>query len=150
MKQNDKNTFLGSNAGFSLKELVAVMAIIFVLVGVISAFFVRYIEKTNEQTDVYNMKIVQREAEASFVLGRMEVGTEYYFDESSGGIVGDVPAKGYGRGTTKNGGVYYDNYIPQMNVVNDILCVKPVNDSVSVYWKRYDPFSEEEEAENEE
>jgi len=132
------------NAGFSLKELIVVLAIIFILIGVISAFFVRYIEKTNEQTDVYNMKIVQREAEASFLLGMLNPGTEYYFDESTGGMVSQRPNLGYGRGTSKNGGVYYTNYIPQMNVVGEYICAKAGNQGVEIYWNGFEPLVEEE------
>jgi len=138
---------LSSNEGFSLKELVVVFVIIFILISVISAFFVRYIEKTNEQTDVYNMKIVQREAEASYLLGQMEQGTEYFFDSTNGEIITECPSLGYGKGTSRNGGVYFDNYIPQMNVVNDVICAKIGVNGVVIYWKGYEPNYEKEEAE---
>lgn len=135
------------NAGFSLKELVAVMAIILILVSVISAFFLRYIEKTNEQTDVYNMKIVQREAEASYLLGHMNPETEYYFDESSNGIVESEPVTGYGKGTSRKAGVYYTNYLPEMDVVGKVICAKAGLNGVEVYWCNYKPVGNEEEAE---
>lgn len=147
MERCVKLTGVDSNAGFSLKELVAVMAIIFILVCVISAFFLRYIEKTNEQTDVYNMKIVQREAEASYLLGYMDNEKEYYFDDSSNGIVASQPSSGYGKGTSRNGGVYYENYIPQMNVVGKVICAKAGINGVEVYWQGFGSIDNEEEAE---
>lgn len=138
------------NAGFSLKELVAVMAIILILITVISAVYLRYIEKTSEQTDVYNMKIVQREAEASYLLGHMDLGLEYYFDEASNGIVTYEPSAGYGRGTSRKAGVYYINYLPEMDVVGDVICAKASIDGVEVYWNKYKPSGNEEELSDEE
>ena len=147
MEKRETMSLKLDNAGFSIKELVAVMAIILILISVISAFFLRYIEKTNEQTDVYNMKMVQREAEASFLIGHMEPDVEYYYDESSNGIASIEPESGYGRGTSRKAGIYYTNYLPEMDVVGEFLCAKASVNGVEVYWYNYKPFKNEEEAE---
>lgn len=143
MNNNSRPDSSNPNAGFSLKELLVVVVIIFILVSVVSAFFVRYIEKSNEQADVYNMKIVAREAEAGALLGLYTEGTEYYFDEEINGIVEDAPSSGYGRGTSRSGGVYYTNYVPEMNVVGDYLCIKKNLTGVEVYWHGFESVGEE-------
>lgn len=143
MRENSRPDSCNPNAGFSLKELLVVVVIIFILVSIVSAYFVRYIEKANEQADVYNMKIVAREAEAGALLGYYTEETEYYYDEECNGIVEKVPTAGYGRGTSRNGGVYYTNYVPEMNVAGDYLCIKKHLSGVDVYWHGFEPAGEE-------
>ena len=51
------------NKGFSLIELIVVVAIMAVLVGVLAPAYLRYVEKTRKQTCYWNMDNVVREVQ---------------------------------------------------------------------------------------
>lgn len=57
MKNNKRNK------GFSLIELIVVVAIMAVLVGVLAPAYLRYVEKTRKQTCYWNMDNVVREVQ---------------------------------------------------------------------------------------
>lgn len=52
-----------NNSGFSLVELIVVVAIMAVLVGVLAPAYLRYVEKTRTQTCYWNMDNVVREVQ---------------------------------------------------------------------------------------
>ena len=52
-----------NNSGFSLIELIVVVAIMAVLVGVLAPAYLRYVEKTRMQTCYWNMDNVVREVQ---------------------------------------------------------------------------------------
>lgn len=54
------------NKGFSLVEIVVVIAIMAVLVGVLAPIFIRYIEKSRQGTDLQNLDSVVDSLEAYF------------------------------------------------------------------------------------
>ena len=58
-----KNTIGKNNNGFSLIELIVVVAIMAVLVGVLAPAYLRYIEKARRQTCYWNMDNVVREVQ---------------------------------------------------------------------------------------
>ena len=53
-----------NNKGFSLVELIVVIAIMAVLVGVLAPQFMGYVEKSREATDIQNLDSVRTQVEA--------------------------------------------------------------------------------------
>ena len=58
-----KYTTRKNNKGFSLIELIVVVAIMAVLVGVLAPAYLRYVEKARRQTCYWNMDNVVREVQ---------------------------------------------------------------------------------------
>ena len=115
-----------SNKGFTLAELLIVVAIIGVLTAVAIPVFTTQLEKSREATDIANMRSAKAAAVALYLDNNSNAGT-YFFDAQKGVLVqgegvskDTVPAAmtvGYGKGTAKDGGcddfymadgVYYD------------------------------------------
>ena len=103
--------------GFTLAELLIVVAIIAVL-GVVSVpIFSSKLEKAREAADVANMKAAKAAAAALYLSDENSVseGKSYYYDadngvleESSSGI------SGYGQGTKTKGGISYGDYYTEI------------------------------------
>lgn len=55
-----------NNKGFSLVELIVVIAIMAVLVGVLAPQFIKYVEKSRESTDITNLDSIKQVVEAYF------------------------------------------------------------------------------------
>jgi type IV pilus assembly protein PilA len=53
-----------NNKGFSLVELIVVIAIMAVLVGVLAPQFMGYVEKSREATDIQNLDSIRTQVEA--------------------------------------------------------------------------------------
>lgn len=55
-----------NNKGFSLVELIVVIAIMAVLVGVLAPQFIKYVEKSRESTDITNLDSIKTVVESYF------------------------------------------------------------------------------------
>ena len=53
-----------NNSGFSLVELIIVIAIMAVLIGVLAPQFIKYVERSRESTDLQNIEEIKTAAEA--------------------------------------------------------------------------------------
>ncbi len=53
-----------NNKGFSLVELIIVIAIMAVLIGVLAPQFIKYVERSRESTDLQNIEEIKTAAEA--------------------------------------------------------------------------------------
>lgn len=94
-----------SKKGFTLAELLVVVAIIAVLVGVSVPIFTAQLEKSRESTDLANARAAKAAAVAAF-LGNGETTTKtYYYDAVNGAVKNaSTGITGYGKGTTADGG----------------------------------------------
>ena len=103
--------------GFTLAELLIVVAIIAVLVAVSMPIFTSRLEKSREATDMANM----RSAKAAVAVALIEdkLSGDYYFNAERGSLVPATSSalrnlEGYGKGTTGVGEQTntQDNYEP--------------------------------------
>jgi len=103
--------------GFTLAELLVVVAIIAVLVAVSIPIFTAKLEKAREATDIANMRAAKAEATVAILdddytnegFSTSDSGVTYvgYYDADAGKFVTTAPANKYGKGTTKDGGMKY-------------------------------------------
>ena len=107
MDQVRKN--LKNKKGFTLAELLIVVAIIAVLVAVSVPIFNSKLEKAREATDIANLRAAKAAAAAEY-LGDEGVGP-YYYDADKGVLVKEMTdITPYGQGTSTSGGLSYGSY----------------------------------------
>ena len=89
-----------NNKGFTLAELLIVVAIIGVLVAISIPIFNAQLEKAKQATDLSNMRSAKAAAIADWMSNGMVGDYERYYDASKGMMTDDAPS-GYGR-SSKN------------------------------------------------
>ena len=116
MKNNKK--------GFTLAELLIVVAIIAVLTAIAIPIFNTQLEKSREETDIANLRSAKAAAVAYFLDNPSSTGT-VYFNAATGAVQGDTSGiSGYGKGTSTNGGSDpYPNYNNGANYVGQSIAV---------------------------
>ena len=93
-----------NDKGFTLAELLIVVAIIAVLVAVSIPIFTNQLEKSREATDVANFRAAKAAYVVALLDGTMAIandGTKYYYHADTGLVDTSEPSP-YGEGTTKN------------------------------------------------
>ncbi len=116
-RRNAKNK-KRNNQGFTLAEMLVVVAIIAILVAIPIPMFTGKIEEAREAADISNMRAAKSAAIMEYLDGNISLDGEgsagpYYYNASEGILVEDVadalPA--YGQGTESiDGGMEFDGY----------------------------------------
>ena len=131
-----------SKKGFTLAELLIVVAIIGVLVGISIPIFTAQLEKSREATDIANLRAAKAAAVAAYLEGAPEKpgddtaitwkkdsnnvydgSFETYYDASEGKLVKDAPSDGYGEGTGVTGSANNEQfgYKPGTSVQDQVI-----------------------------
>ena len=84
-----------NNSGFSLVELIIVIAIMAVLIGVLAPQFIKYVERSRESTDLQNISEVKTAVE-SYVADQQIAGEKPITVTISGGDKGTITISGTG------------------------------------------------------
>ena len=102
--------------GFTLAELLIVVAIIAVLVAVSIPIFTAQTEKAKAATDMANVRAAKAAAVTDYLTNVYSSTVTYYYDADSGKVITDSTAaaalKGYGKSTKEVSnatGIPYDN-----------------------------------------
>lgn len=92
-----------SHEGFTLMEMLIVVAIIAVLVAIAIPVFANQLARARAATDMANVRSAEAAATTKFMTDNPGVDTTYYFDAAGGTVTTDssaVPSiKGYGQST---------------------------------------------------
>lgn len=92
--------------GFTLAELLIVVAIIAVLVAIAIPVFTSQLEKSRENTDIANLRAAKAAAVTAMLSGDIDNTTDAvtkYFDVNKGILVDSSTGLKYGKGTTTVG-----------------------------------------------
>ncbi len=122
------------NKGFTLAELLIVVAIIAVLVAVSIPIFTSRLEKAREATDVANLRAAYAAGVAEFLSDDGAGGKSYGYDASQGKLV-DGAGDACGKGTATGGGTaditFGDyTYTENSNVAGKSITVTITTDGV--------------------
>ena len=126
--------------GFTLAELLIVVAIIAVLVAIAIPVFGGQVEKSKQAVDMANMRAAYAVLLADYLSGDAEAGKTYYFDINSSSIVTSKPSNGYGKSRTEIEGWSLENTtvkgIPNPNGDSPAVLSLMIgaNDSVAFQW----------------
>ena len=83
--------------GFTLAELLIVVAIIAILVAISMPVFTGQLEKARAATDNANMRAAKAAAVTRYLSEEYESGTTYYYNTDTGKLETTKPTTGYGQ-----------------------------------------------------
>ncbi len=92
--------------GFTLMELLIVVAIIAILVAISIPVFTSQLEKAREATDAANVRAAKACAVTEYLTSETPGANTYFYDAANGKLIDSDTApssiKGYGKGTDAN------------------------------------------------
>ena len=96
--------------GFTLAELLIVVAIIAVLVAISIPIFTTQLEKSREAVDAANLRSAYAAGQVAALTEAKagEAAVDAWYDPASGTLSTTKPAKGCGKGTETKGGTTFD------------------------------------------
>ncbi len=101
-----------NNKGFSLVELIIVIAIMAILVGVMAPQLIKYIEKTNVSSDIQLCKTIKTAMETACTDAEVANDTDYTpFAEGDDGEIKSLTSSSKGK-------VWYDSFEETLGVKN--------------------------------
>ena len=114
-----------SEKGFTLMELLIVVAIIVILVAISIPIFNAQLEKSREATDIANMRAAKAAAVTEYLAGtNAGKAATYNYDAQNGKLVASTTTPtGYGKGTTVNGGQSYADYVNTTDYTDKYITV---------------------------
>ena len=123
-----------NNKGFTLAEMLIVVAIIAVLVSVAIPVFADKLEAAKEAVDVSNMRTAYGIAATMLMTGELDEGVPYYYNGAS--LTLDPPEKGCGKGTTREGSkVEYLDYNAATDVKGLFLIAYVEEGEIRIEWQ---------------
>ena len=140
----EKMVKMRNKKGFTLMELLIVVAIIAILVAISIPVFTSQLEKAREQTDVANMRAAKGVAVSTYLAGdtstanKVDAGAAFtaYYDAANGVLkTAQSGIAGYGKGTTADGGASYVGYTNTVAYTNQIIkVVVDATGAVTMSW----------------
>ena len=122
---------LNNDKGFTLAELLIVVAIIAILVAVSIPVFTSQLGKARESTDKANIRAAKAAATSKY-LSDEETGT-FYYNAETGKLEKTKPSKGYGQSTAVVDGA---NKEPKVDGVSKVLqVIIAADDTVTLSWE---------------
>ena len=123
-----------NNKGFTLAEMLIVVAIIAVLVSVAIPVFANKLEAAKEAVDVSNMRTAYGIGATMMMTGELDEETVYYFNGAS--LIAEPPGEGCGKGTTREGSkVEYLDYNAATDVKGLFLIAYVEDGEIRIEWQ---------------